>query len=234
MKKKINSSSKRMAVCAGAVVAANAMILNSADAAMVAWGSSSVFDDATDVINNGNVVEAVSHSAATVNGVSFTADATIGDFATGGDYADGFFMGTTGDAGFDALVGNQSYENTGDLVTTITLTGLTLGTDYTFQFFIVDDRSAAIAGRSVVLGDLDGGTASASVARGLTGGLASGNTITGAFTGDADGTQEITVTTTDGNGALTGYVLSSVPVPEPSSTALLGLGGLALILRRRK
>ena len=30
------------------------------------------------------------------------------------------------------------------------------------------------------------------------------------------------------------YSVSSAPVPEPTSTALLGLGGLALILRRRK
>ncbi|MGJ8656005.1 MAG: PEP-CTERM sorting domain-containing protein [Akkermansiaceae bacterium] len=30
------------------------------------------------------------------------------------------------------------------------------------------------------------------------------------------------------------FVLTVTPVPEPSSTALLGLGGLALIMRRRK
>lgn len=30
------------------------------------------------------------------------------------------------------------------------------------------------------------------------------------------------------------YVINIAPVPEPSSTALLGLGGLALFLRRRK
>ncbi len=33
---------------------------------------------------------------------------------------------------------------------------------------------------------------------------------------------------------VSGSTLSAVAVPEPSSTALLGLGGLALILRRRK
>ncbi|MFK7909772.1 MAG: PEP-CTERM sorting domain-containing protein, partial [Akkermansiaceae bacterium] len=36
-----------------------------------------------------------------------------------------------------------------------------------------------------------------------------------------------------GNNWLSGYSLQEV-VPEPSTTALLGLGGLALILRRRK
>jgi len=34
--------------------------------------------------------------------------------------------------------------------------------------------------------------------------------------------------------AVSGFVLDAVVVPEPSSTALLGLGGLALVLRRRK
>lgn len=36
------------------------------------------------------------------------------------------------------------------------------------------------------------------------------------------------------NGRGLGAVLTGVAIPEPSSTALLGLGGLALILRRRK
>ena len=35
------------------------------------------------------------------------------------------------------------------------------------------------------------------------------------------------------NGSISGIVVSEV-VPEPSSAALLGLGGLALIFRRRK
>ena len=42
---------------------------------------------------------------------------------------------------------------------------------------------------------------------------------------------------TDGNGSSVYReidVLGSAAVPEPTTTALLGLGGLALILRRRK
>ncbi|MBT8045391.1 MAG: PEP-CTERM sorting domain-containing protein, partial [Verrucomicrobiae bacterium] len=35
-------------------------------------------------------------------------------------------------------------------------------------------------------------------------------------------------------GWLSGYTVETVPVPEPSTSALLGLAGLALILRRRK
>lgn len=40
--------------------------------------------------------------------------------------------------------------------------------------------------------------------------------------------------TVDGNTTLVNFDIEVVSVPEPSSTALLGLGGLALILRRRK
>jgi len=42
--------------------------------------------------------------------------------------------------------------------------------------------------------------------------------------------------TTDAGGGyrLQGVALDIIPVPEPSSTALIGLGGLALIMRRRR
>jgi len=46
---------------------------------------------------------------------------------------------------------------------------------------------------------------------------------------------DLTITTTNpagGRAPLAGFQI--VEVPEPSSAALLGLGGLALILRRRK
>ena len=36
------------------------------------------------------------------------------------------------------------------------------------------------------------------------------------------------------SGAIDDLVVSSTPIPEPSSAALLGLGGIALLLRRRK
>ncbi|WP_435895138.1 PEP-CTERM sorting domain-containing protein [Oceaniferula spumae] len=46
-------------------------------------------------------------------------------------------------------------------------------------------------------------------------------------------TSEHTLATED-DAVIAGLVVAAVPIPEPSSTALLGLGGLALILRRRK
>jgi hypothetical protein len=52
--------------------------------------------------------------------------------------------------------------------------------------------------------------------------LGDGGSVT--FTGDID----------DGSFRVSGITIDTVVVPEPSSTALLGLGGLALLLRRRK
>ncbi|MFC5050455.1 PEP-CTERM sorting domain-containing protein [Rubritalea spongiae] len=53
-----------------------------------------------------------------------------------------------------------------------------------------------------------------------------------------DGSGNLVISTYDLNAntisTLSALTLTAVAVPEPSSTALLGLGGLALILRRRK
>jgi len=51
------------------------------------------------------------------------------------------------------------------------------------------------------------------------------------------GAETGTAWTTEGNAdhaEIDSITLTTLPVPEPSSTALLGLGGLALLLRRRK
>jgi len=219
----------RYAKCGLAAAAAMAAV-SGASAAQISWGAASDFDDATDVVNNGSVVQAVSSSAQTVNGVAFSAVAPIGDFNSGGQYGNGTFLGLTGNSDFDQLAASHQYEG-GDLLSTITLSGLTATQQYSFQFFIVDTRyGGTFSARTVVLGDNSGGTASTAVGRSNVAGTA-GQTITGTFTADA-ATQDITFTTTDGNGAITGYVVSEI-VPEPGSLALLGLGGLMMLRRRR-
>ena len=60
--------------------------------------------------------------------------------------------------------------------------------------------------------------------------------MTGTFTADAT-TQDFTTSGFESTGVSIGSQLNAITlyeVPEPSSAALLGLGGLALILRRRK
>jgi hypothetical protein len=56
----------------------------------------------------------------------------------------------------------------------------------------------------------------------------------GSFTADSTSQGFQAYNTGDTAGFLNAVSVRTTLVPEPSSTALLGLGGLALILRRRK
>lgn len=230
---KINT---RMALSTAAIVVTNAMMLGSANAAVVIWGTASNFQKASDVINNGNVVQASAVAAATVNGVVFTSST----FITVGGYtatATATFQNAVipADTEYDKLVGKQAYISSSpgtNTTGTISLTGLTDGQQYIFQHFAVDDRNVQKT-NTYTMGST-GGTDSASITRGDIDGtdLTGGKTIFGTFTAIGT-TQNIFVKSVSTRGATTtGYVLSTVP--EPSSTALLGLGGLALILRRRR
>lgn len=72
-------------------------------------------------------------------------------------------------------------------------------------------------------------------ATGTTAGTATTDANFATYSGLTGNTLSITSATgTSGRSPLAGFQIVANPVPEPSSTALLGLGGLALILRRRK
>ncbi len=204
----IRRTLKHLALASAMMVAAIAMMPDSASAAPITWGPVSVFNDATDVNANGLpiTVAAGANYAGTVNGVTFTDQwpgGTLSNFDDAVNWAPGSFMSVTGDGAFDALVAAQPYDSG---TTTITLSGLTDGHAYRLQCFIVDDRGGSYT-RTSTLGDLDGGTPSVSIVRGNTGTLTSGNTIYGDFTANADGIQEFTVIGTDT--MLTGYVLTT-------------------------
>jgi MYXO-CTERM domain-containing protein len=225
-------------ILASMMAAAYAMMPGSADAATIAWGSVSLFNDFTDVNANGlsTTVSAGANYAGTVNGVLFTDQqpGTLSSFADSGNFGPGTFLNDTGSSAeqnaFDALVGTANWNDPTVPSNTISLSGLTVGQAYRIQAIFADDRSTfGVYALTGTLGDLDGGTPSVSIKRGVAGLKASGNTIYGDFTADADGIQEFTV---NGNiQMLTGYVLTTVP--EPSSALLGGLGLLALLRRRR-
>ncbi len=152
-----------------------------------------------------------------VNGVTFTRTNLFGN-------SYGFSSGvTTADAATDALYTNAGYSGG-----TITLTGLNIGDQYEIQAFHGDNRGGALSTRVMNVGD---GTTVATTSGAVS---TSGSWIIGTFTADAATQDFHSSHGTNVSSELNAYQLRNVTVPEPSSTALLGLGGLALILRRRK
>ena len=197
-----------------------------------------------DVSTNGDLIFAsnLGGVASTVNGVTFADDVDAADFSfTGLDNPnDGAFANTTAGSTFDML--SDGYQavlqsgnfggNTGaDGAATLTLGNLTPGTNYEVQFFVNDSRSRTdfdlrsllISGTDISLEYNVGGN-------GQNDGL--GQFAVGTFTADA-ATQEIGFTSQ--RRQLNAIQLRSVSaVPEPGSLAILGLGSLLIIRRRRQ
>ena len=202
--------------------------LTIAQAATITWDApaSASGDGSTDVITAGTSVYAYQYgtltSDLTINGVTFqsTTDTTADSFASTSNASQqgdiGVIAGTTGD--YESLL-RQNIWNAAS-VGTWTLSGLTDGNDYTVQFWVADTRYGAAQASTFS----DGTNVSDPLL------ISTGQYVTGTFTADAT-TQAITIA---GDGVFNAMQLRTTAVPEPSSTALLGLGGLALILRRRK
>ncbi|MGB0993369.1 MAG: PEP-CTERM sorting domain-containing protein [Akkermansiaceae bacterium] len=104
-----------------------------------------------------------------------------------------------------------------DPVITWTVTGLAANTDHTFTFTPGETTARGV--------DFASGASSVSM-------LGGGGDVILTLTSDGSGQITGTATGTGNEGNWAALTIESVP--EPSSTALLGLGGLALILRRRK
>ncbi len=209
-------------------LAASTALISSSSAASILWGTFNNDPSAdTEVSTNGTLVEAlnlvsadgaVAGATTTVNGVTFT-----GTNLFGNTY--GFTTGvSTGATGLDSLYANFSF-NGGD----ITLGGLNSGDQYEIQVFFGDNRNGVTAARQMAVGTAQPTFDATSSENG-----ADGTWVIGTFTADA-GTQTFhSAFSGSSTTEVNAYQLRNVTVPEPSSTALLGLGGLALILRRRK
>lgn len=157
----------------------------------------------------------------TVNGVIFTGADGSGPFWTNNGGA------STGDAILDGIIDSHSAFGNASDPWELTLSGLQANTQYKIQIIgIHDGRGGGISDRTTQFQDNDGGSASATLTRGT------GGWVTGTFTTGAAETS-FTINAIGSNDPGAGAVVLRV-VPEPSSAALLGLGGLALILRRRK
>ncbi|MBK1855592.1 PEP-CTERM sorting domain-containing protein [Verrucomicrobiaceae bacterium 5K15] len=166
-------------------------------------------------------------TAASSSFASFTSSFGIVDeiTASGTDLGNlNAFMQTDADlnaVGFSATTRNGfqglNSDTTGGALTSASTalnSAIDLGTRQTFTLTVNADGSADF--------DLDGTSAS----------LGAG-TFSDLFTNSADG-EYFFAAYTQGNSGMNIYEITIDAVPEPSSAALLGLGGLALILRRRR
>jgi len=202
----------------------------SASAAVITYGSAQDISADTDVINT-DVIYAVSlgtSAAQTVNGVSFadsaSTDITVADF--GGGIGEGFGALIAGSAFSTLTPGFQGVLRSGifspSATAEVTLNGLTPGTNYQVQIFTA--RTDANV-REYTFAD---GTSSVT----LNSGVDAGQFAIGTFTADA-ATQSLGIITDDSNFGVFSAVVVAEAVPEPSSMALLALGGLGLLRRRR-
>jgi len=219
----------------------------SANAATVMF-SSGVYADAG-ISTNGDLIGAINLGGAnaTVNLVDFigvsaaASDSTVAlasgvsvDIfgAQGETSANG--SGSVGQAG--ALTLNTVFDNDQPNGGDLTFTGLTDGYTYELQLVFSDTRTGVLGATSISLWSTIDQPATA--AEHTTADISTAQLVTGTFVADGTTqsvyTQQNTALVGDFDGGAAAFQLRLIAVPEPSSTALLGLGGLALILRRRK
>ena len=122
---------------------------------------------------------------------------------------------------------------------TFTVSGLNPGGTYNLALFVDDNSSGSIAtdftiGATTMMAF--GGSAGTNVDGPLTFTAGETHALFSGISASVDG--DITISTTQAAGStfgsFPGLQIEGSFIPEPSSAALLGLGGLALILRRRK
>ena len=168
-------------------------------------------DDAADITLNGVMFESGDINAATnVLTTGFTqSNAADLNVALQGDTTD--YQNFLGDIDFG------SGTDSGD----ITIENLIDGQQYIIQAWFVDDRTGLNGLRVTTLSSVGGNDVDLN-----------DQFAVGTFT--ADGTTQIFNVATAGAAApnFTGFQVRAVP--EPSSTALLGLGGFSLLLMRRR
>lgn len=209
----------------------------------------SVFQDGTDTINEDSIIN---FAGQTTSGVNFGAGGDLTVTSNGNDVVftsnttfldqnqidfgapfnvENNYQGAFTDADFNTLLDNGRFANASGPDELI-VGGLAGNTTYQIQFFYTDARDAATLGREI---DIAAGSAGSSDIITLTSNATGGQYGIFQFTtgaGDTSASFFVDANGTDTTSHLNAYAISAVP--EPSSTALLGLGGLALIMRRRK
>ncbi len=215
---------------------ASAMLLAIATGAVAStvfidWSTSASTPGGAD--SNGNHWNSVDSDVTDLlgsDGVATTWDVTTAVLNNSGNGNDSGFGGTgvngpIGSAPFDQsfAVIDGIYSQSESGFATISFSDLDLSSVYYFSAIGGRNSSGTDGNIEVTTGTGTGGTL-----------LNSGAILDFSVTSDASGVIVLKFAGPDGGQNATFNALSISSVPEPSTTALLGLGGLALILRRRK
>ncbi len=217
------------------------ILTTAANAANITWGSPTAISGASDVSTLGTTIGTWGpgddwepgqpgrrSDYYPVIGVTFAAygSGPFGSFiSTSGlnDRYDGFANPGTSDSNYNLILTTSIYSY-GDTMS-LTWGGMTAGNTYELEFWINDGRNAVTAERSETLT----GGANTSAALGY-----SGQYILGTFVADGSGQQTLGIQAYGGNdigpsAQITLLQLRDITVPEPSTLAILAVGGTALL-----
>jgi hypothetical protein len=164
----------------------------------------------------------------TVNGVTFQASPDLPDatdnWTGGGQY---YNSPNTSDANYNTLL--QCGGDIGGVPLTISWDGMTVGDTYLLQYWVNDGRSYG-AGRTETITGGDSTSAALTFGSDTTG---PGQYIMGTFVADS-ASETITVTGNQDSLLNLMQVRDISAVPEPTSLALLAIGGGLVFIRSRK
>ena len=212
------------------ITAAFAALTLSAQSAVITWESSArPIITAADIINDGAAASNITFGSTLAPGGAFNFGpaVTINGVSFAGAGGSGPYGAPTGDANLDLLyLYHDAVDGPGPWV--LSMSGLLPETEYKIQIIGINDIRDGISDRTTQYTDETAGSLSPVLTRG-TGGSVIGTFTTGAGETSFDIWGEGLGSTDPG---AAGVVLRVIP--EPSAAALLGLGSLALILRRRK
>jgi len=216
-----------------------------APAATITWGAPIGITGDSDVSTAGTTINAVNLGTSgfadttTVNTITFNGASPSGGTLVSGDFSFASFVGNGRFSTTSAPYANLASEyqdllrsglETGSGSYTLTMSSLTAGSNYQFQFWCDNSTTnsgqiTATAGNAVTL---------SSNPSGISGGL--GQFAIGTFTADSS-SEMIIFASSDQYAYLNGAQLSllSPVVPEPGATALFGLAlaGVCALSRRR-
>ncbi|MFC5051254.1 PEP-CTERM sorting domain-containing protein [Rubritalea spongiae] len=211
------------------IAAITILAAGATQAATITWTGFKTTGDPTDVLNAGTTVEAFNATNdtgnVTVNGVTFTNTDTLLSNGAGPFFTDF----TSSDPGYQALLETTDFAPNTGATFTRSFSGLTTGQEYAIQYWFVANNVTTRTMTVTASGTST--TGSGDLILNANGNGTDLNSAIGTFTADA-ATQDFTIISSANGVRITALQLRAVP--EPSSAALLSIGGLSLIMRRAK